>query len=47
MADNAEHGQLWTPTVDGEEVIIEISVPKDQVSRMQLVLGVINQGYKK
>jgi hypothetical protein len=47
MADNAEHGQLWTPTVDGEEVIIEISVPKDQVSRMQLVLGVINQGYRK
>jgi len=45
--DNAEHGQLWTPTVDGEEVIIEISVPKDEVSRMQLVLGVVNQGYKK
>lgn len=45
--DNAQHGQLWTPTVDGEEVIIEISLPKDEVSRMQLVLGSINQGYKK
>ena len=45
--DNAELGQLWTPTVDGEEVIIEVSVPKAQISRMQLVLGFINQGYKK
>lgn len=47
MDDNAEHGQLWTPTVDGEEVVIEVSLPKDEVSRMQLVLGSINQGYKK
>ena len=47
MKDNAEHGQLWTPTVDGEEVLIEVSVPQEQVSQMQLVLGYINQGYKK
>lgn len=47
MNDNAAHGQLWTPTVDGEEVVIEVSVPKENVSRMQLVLGSINQGYKK
>ena len=45
--DNAEHGQLWTPTIDGEEVVIEVSVPKDGVSGLQLVLGSINQGYKK
>ena len=44
--DNAEHGQLWTPTIDGEEVVIEVSVPKNGVSGMQLVLGSINQGYK-
>ena len=47
MEDNAEHGQLWTPTLDGEEVVIEVSVPERDVSRMQLVLGSINQGYKK
>jgi lysyl endopeptidase len=46
-ADNADHGQLWTPTIDREEVIIEISVPNDQVSQMQLVLGSVNHGYKK
>lgn len=45
--DNAEHGQLWTPDIDGEEVFIEVSVPNDQISRMQLVLGFVNQGYKK
>ena len=47
MDDNAEHGQLWTPILDGEEVIIEVSVPSGEVSRMQLVLGSVNQGYKK
>ena len=47
MDDNAEHGQLWTPTLDGEEVIIEVAVPNEEVSRMQLVLRSINQGYKK
>ena len=46
-ADNAEHGQLWTPTIDGEEVILEVSLPKDQISRLQLVLGFVNQGYKQ
>jgi hypothetical protein len=46
-ADNAEHGQLWTPTIDGQEVFIEVSVPDDKISRMQLVLGFVNQGYKK
>ena len=45
--DNAEHGQLWTSTVDGEEVVIEVSVPNEEVSHMQLVLASINQGYKK
>ena len=47
MNDNAEHGQLWTPTVDGEEVVIEVSVPNEEVSQMQLVLASINQGYIK
>lgn len=46
-ADNAEHGQLWTPVVDGEEVLIELSVPNDQISQLQLLLGIVNQGYKK
>lgn len=45
--DNEEHGQLWTPTVDREEVFIELAVPKDLISQLQLVLGFVNQGYKK
>jgi hypothetical protein len=46
-ADNAEHGQLWTPVIEGEEVLIELSVPKDKISQLQLVLGIVNQGYKE
>ena len=45
--DNEEHGQLWTPTVEGEEVFLELSIPQDQISQLQLVLGFVNQGYKK
>jgi lysyl endopeptidase len=45
--DNAEHGQLSTPTIDGQEVFIEVSISNEQFSRMQLVLGFVNQGYKK
>jgi hypothetical protein len=45
--DNAEHGQLWTPEIDGEEVILEVSLPNDQMSHMLLVLGFVNQGYRK
>ena len=45
--DNAEHGQLWTPEIDGEEVVLEVSLPNDQMSRMELVLGFVNQRYRK
>ena len=45
--DNEGHGQLWTPTIEGEEVIIELSIPKDLISQLQLELGFVNQGYKK
>jgi hypothetical protein len=44
--DNEGHGQLWTPTIEGEEVIIEISIPEDLISQLQLELGYVNQGYK-
>ena len=46
--DNKEHGQLWTPVVPGEEVVIEIIVSnKDQNSvKNQIELSSINVGYK-
>ena len=43
--DNAEHGQLWTPVVEGAEVVVEISLPASERSRLQLQLTSINHGY--
>lgn len=45
--DNNEHAQLWTPTLDGEEVIIEISISRASASQLRLAIGFINRGYKQ
>jgi lysyl endopeptidase len=45
--DNNEHAQLWTPTLDGEEVVIEISIPRASASQLRLTIGFINRGYKQ
>lgn len=44
--DNADHGELWTPPVPGEEVVIELTVPKDVRDQVELTLGSINVGYR-
>jgi lysyl endopeptidase len=45
-ADNEEHGQLWTPVVVSNDLIVELTVPKREVKAVQLRLGWINQGYR-
>jgi len=45
-SDNEEHGQLWTPAIDGWEVLIEITMPEESISILQMVLGFVNQEYK-
>ncbi len=44
--DNEEHGQLWTPVIEGEEIVIELFVQKHSESQLQIVLGAVNHGYK-
>ncbi|MCK6457899.1 MAG: S1 family peptidase [Phycisphaerae bacterium] len=44
--DNAEHGQLWTPPVAGDDVVIEVTLPADAVPQLELELGSINIGYR-
>lgn len=44
-ADNEAHGQLWTPIVQGDEVVVEVSLPSEAVSQLELVLGFVNHGY--
>ncbi|MBP7687116.1 MAG: InlB B-repeat-containing protein [Thermoflexales bacterium] len=43
-ADNETHGQLWTPLLTGEELVLELRLPAG-VARPQLELGVVNYGY--
>jgi lysyl endopeptidase len=45
-ADNDAHGQLWTPPVAGDEVVIEVVLPAKFRKDLKLVLGSINVGYK-
>lgn len=45
--DNEEHGQLWTPIVEGDEIVIEVSVPVSAFHQLELVLSFVNHGYKK
>ena len=45
-ADNEKHGELWTPVVITDDLIVELTVPKAERRRVQLELGWINQGYR-
>ncbi|MEO1129591.1 MAG: proprotein convertase P-domain-containing protein [Planctomycetota bacterium] len=44
--DNAEHGQLWTPAVPGDDIMVELVVPAKVVDQVGLELGSINIGYR-
>jgi lysyl endopeptidase len=44
-ADNEEHGQLWTPIVSGDQLVVEVNIPASQINQLQLELTSINHGY--
>lgn len=44
-ADNEAHGQLWSPILLGADIVIEISLPADQESHLELLLASVNYGY--
>ncbi len=43
--DNEDHGQLWTPLLPGDEVVIELSLPTAAVAQLDLELTTVNHGY--
>lgn len=43
--DNQDHGELWTPVLDGDEIIIEVAMPGDEVSNFRLKLGQVSHGF--
>ena len=44
--DNAEHGELWTPVVLSDELMIELTIPTSARGELNLVLGWVNVGYR-
>ncbi len=44
-ADNASHGQLWTPILPGSSVVLELGGPADEIAQIELELGAVNQGF--
>ena len=45
--DNADHGQLWTPPVPGNEIVVELTVDKEHERDVRLVVGSVNAGYRR
>lgn len=46
-ADNASHGQLWTPPLNTNHVVVEVTLLAEQVPALDLILGSINVGYRE
>ncbi len=44
-ADNEEHEQLWTPVLDGEELVIEVQVPAGNRAQLELELKFVNHDF--
>ncbi len=45
-ADNEEHGELWTPVVLADDMVVELSLPAKAVPELELELTAINVGYR-
>src|SRR5690349_16924994 len=43
--DNEEHAQLWTPVVEGAEIVLEVSLPASARSDLKLELTSVNHGF--
>jgi subtilisin-like proprotein convertase family protein len=45
-ADNEDHNQLWTPMLDGDEIMVELRVPTASVNQVQLNLTFVNHDFR-
>lgn len=45
-ADNEAHGELWTPVVRADEIVVELSLPGDAFADLELELTHIGYGYR-
>lgn len=44
--DNEAHGELWTPVVQTDDLVVELTLPAAELAELELELGWINQGYR-
>ncbi|MHB8080192.1 MAG: FlgD immunoglobulin-like domain containing protein [Candidatus Krumholzibacteriia bacterium] len=45
-ADNEAHGQLWTPIVPGDDLVVELTLHVATLTDYQLEIGAVNVGYR-
>lgn len=45
-ADNASHGQFWSPLLPGSSVVVEVVVPADAVRDLELAIGAVGRGFQ-
>ncbi|MCH7545520.1 MAG: choice-of-anchor J domain-containing protein [Planctomycetes bacterium] len=45
-ADNEAHGQLWTPPLNSDDIIVEVTLPSDVLVHLELELTRVNHGYR-
>ncbi len=43
---NEEHGQFWTPILEGDQITLELIVPRTKRSAVQLKIGQVNHGFR-
>ena len=44
--DNESHGQLWTPPIRTDEIVIELTIPESALPMLDLELNSVNVGYR-
>ncbi len=44
--DNASHGELWTPVLTTDSIVVELIIPENAVNDLRLKLDSINVGYR-
>ena len=45
-ADNELHHQLWTPVIVTDDLVVELTVPARERSKVELEITSVNQGYR-
>ncbi len=44
--DNADHGELWTPVVLSDDIVVELTIPVKAMDQFALLLGSVNVTYR-